>query len=62
MKTIWRVVGYRNGRPIRFAYRVWPGAREVAAKLDKAFPWDETREGLRYWLKVYDRLMVMAGA
>jgi hypothetical protein len=51
----------RNGRLVMKLTRVFPGAARVATELDRAFDWDETKEGMRYWMDVYDRLMAMAG-
>jgi hypothetical protein len=59
-KKVWRKVGVRNGRPVLFAYLVYPGAASVAATLDTAFPWDETPEGCPFWLGVYDKLIALA--
>lgn len=61
-KRAWRKVGIRNGRPVLFRYLIYPSAAGVAAALDTAFPWDETREGAGFWLGVYDKVTALAGS
>lgn len=41
-------------------YPKYRKAAEVAERLNEAFPWDETPEGMRFWANVYWKLKTLA--
>lgn len=34
--------------------------KEIAVKLPKAFAWEDTREGYKYWARIFNRLISLS--